>query len=129
MELVDVAPFVKDSGFKVFADVIAKGGRVKGICAKNCAGMPRREIDALGGFVGNYGAKGLAYIVMAEDGMKSPIIKFFTEEEINRLISAMGAETGDIVFFVADKESVVHNALGNLRLELAKKLGLFRPEY
>lgn len=124
MELVDVAPFVKDSGFKVFADVIAKGGRVKGICAKNCAGMPRREIDALGGFVGNYGAKGLAYIVMAEDGMKSPIIKFFTEEEINRLISAMGAETGDIVFFVADKESVVHNALGNLRLELAKKLGL-----
>jgi len=124
MELVDVAPFVKDSGFKVFADVIAKGGRVKGICAKNCAGMPRREIDALGGFVGNYGAKGLAYIVMAEDGMKSPIIKFFTEEEINRLISAMGAETGDIVFFVADKESLVHNALGNLRLELAKKLGL-----
>lgn len=124
MELIDVAPFVKDSGFKVFADVIAKGGRVKGICAKNCAGMPRREIDALAGFVAAYGAKGLAYIVMAEDGMKSPIIKFFTEEEINGLISAMGAETGDIVFFVADKESVVHNALGNLRLELAKRLGL-----
>ncbi|AFV01865.1 aspartyl-tRNA synthetase [Dehalobacter sp. UNSWDHB] len=128
MELIDVAPVVKDSGFKVFADVVAKGGRVKGICAKGCAGMPRREIDALTKFVSIYGAKGLAYIVMDSEGMKSPILKFFTELEINALLAAMGAETGDILFFVADKESVVHNALGNLRLELAKRMELIRED-
>ncbi len=128
MELIDVAPVVKDSGFKVFADVVAKGGRVKGICAKGCAGMPRREIDALTKFVSIYGAKGLAYIVMDPEGMKSPILKFFTELEINALLAAMGAETGDILFFVADKESVVHNALGNLRLELAKRMELIRED-
>jgi len=124
LELVDVADVVRNSGFKVFADVIAKGGRVKGICAKGCSGMPRREIDALTKFVGIYGAKGLAYIVMADDGLKSPILKFFTEDEISRLISVMGAEKGDIIFFVADKEDIVLNALGNLRLELAKRLEL-----
>jgi aspartyl-tRNA synthetase len=128
MELIDVAPVVKDSGFKVFTDVIAKGGRVKGICAKGCAGMPRREIDALTKFVSIYGAKGLAYIVMDSEGMKSPILKFFTEQEINALLTAMEAETGDILFFVADKESVVHNALGNLRLELAKRMELIRED-
>jgi len=124
MELVDVAEIVQNSGFKVFADVVAKGGRVKGICAKHCAGMPRREIDGLTGFVSTYGAKGLAYIVMGEEGMKSPILKFFTEEEITRITSKMGAETGDIIFFVADKEAVVHQALGNLRLELARRLDI-----
>ncbi|HHV65845.1 MAG TPA: aspartate--tRNA ligase [Peptococcaceae bacterium] len=127
MELIDVGHVVQGAGFKVFADVIAKGGRVKGICAKGCSGMPRREIDALTNFVTIYGAKGLAYIVMAEDGLKSPILKFFKEEEIKELISTMGGETGDILFFVADKEDVVHNALGNLRLELAKRLGLIPP--
>jgi aspartyl-tRNA synthetase len=127
MELIDVADVVRGAGFKVFTDVIVKGGRVKGICAKNCSGMPRREIDALTRFVSIYGAKGLAYIVMTEDGMKSPILKFFTEEEIDNLINIMGAKTGDIMFFVADKEDVVHNALGNLRLELAKKLELIPP--
>lgn len=128
MELIDVSDAVRASSFKVFADVIAKGGRVKGICAKGCSAMPRREIDSLTGFVSTYGAKGLAYIVMAEDGMKSPILKFFTPEEINKLIKTMDAETGDIIFFVADKEAVVHNALGNLRLELAKRLELIPHE-
>jgi len=127
MELIDVAEVVRNSGFKVFTDVLAKGGRVKGICAKGCSNMPRREIDALTKFVSIYGAKGLAYIVWGEDGLKSPIIKFFTEEEINNLMATMGAEQGDIVFFVADKENIVHNALGNLRLELAKRLGLINP--
>ncbi|KUO66999.1 MAG: aspartate--tRNA ligase [Gracilibacter sp. BRH_c7a] len=128
LELIDVADVVKNAGFKVFADVIAKGGRVKGICAKGCAGMPRREIDALTNYVNIYGAKGLAYIVLGEDGIKSPILKFFTEDEIKNLIATMGGETGDILFFVADKESVVHNALGNLRLELAKRLNLIRDD-
>ena len=89
--------------------------------------MPRRELDNLTKFVNLYGAKGLAYIVLAEDGIKSPILKFFTEQEIEKLVAKMEAETGDILFFVADKESVVHNALGNLRLELAKRLGII-PE-
>lgn len=128
LELVDVAGVVRDSGFKVFTDVLAKGGRVKGICAKACANMPRREIDGLTKYTSLFGAKGLAYIVLAEDGLKSPILKFFTGEEIKKLIDIMDAETGDIIFFVADKEAVVHSALGNLRLELGNRLNLI-PEH
>lgn len=124
LELIDAAEAVTGTGFKVFTDVLDKGGRVKGICAKGAAGMPRREIDALTKFVSIYGAKGLAYIVMGEDGIKSPILKFFTEEEAAKLIAVMGGETGDIIFFVADREEVVHHALGNLRLELGKRLNL-----
>jgi len=127
MEMVDVAECVKDANFKVFTDTLAKGGRVKGICAKGCASMPRRELDGLVQFVTTYGAKGLAYIVLAEEGIKSPIAKFFTEEQLNNLIATMKGETGDILFFVADKEAVVADALGHLRLELGKRLGLI-PE-
>ncbi len=127
MELIDVAEVVEKSEFKVFTQVLAKGGRVKGICAKGCAGMPRRELDGLVSFVATYGAKGLAYIVLGEEGIKSPIAKFFTEEEMAALISRMGGETGDILFFVADKPQVVADALGHLRLELAKRLELI-PE-
>lgn len=128
LELVDVADIVRNSGFKVFTDVLAKGGRVKGICAKNCAGMARREIDSLTNYVSIFGAKGLAYIVLAEDGLKSPIVKFFSEDEIQKIIATMDGETGDILFFVADKEEIVHNALGNLRLELGRRLNLIPPD-
>ncbi|GAB6171470.1 aspartate--tRNA ligase [Paradesulfitobacterium aromaticivorans] len=127
MELIDVEEVVKDCNFKVFADVIAKGGRVKGICAKGCADMPRRELDGLVKFVSQYGAKGLAYIVIAEEGLKSPITKFFADEEMQRLIKQMRGETGDILFFVADKDGIVADALGHLRLELGKRLNLI-PE-
>lgn len=127
MEMVDVAEVVKDSNFKVFVDTLAKGGRVKGLCAKGCAGMPRRELDGLVNYVSIYGAKGLAYIVLAEEGIKSPIAKFFSEEQLQALIAQMRGETGDILFFVADKEAVVADALGHLRLELGKRLGLI-PE-
>lgn len=127
MEMVDVAECVEDSNFKVFTDTLAKGGRVKGLCAKGCAGMPRRELDGLVQFVSIYGAKGLAYIVLAEEGIKSPIAKFFSEEQLNGLITKLKGETGDILFFVADKEAVVADALGHLRLELGKRLGLI-PE-
>ncbi|HHY26459.1 MAG TPA: aspartate--tRNA ligase [Desulfitobacterium dehalogenans] len=127
MEMVDVAECVKDSNFKVFTDTLAKGGRVKGLCAKGCAGMPRRELDGLVQFVSIYGAKGLAYIVLAEEGIKSPIAKFFTVEQLNDLIAKLRGETGDILFFVADKEAVVADSLGHLRLELGKRLGLI-PE-
>jgi aspartyl-tRNA synthetase len=127
MELIDVADIVGKSGFKVFANVVSNGGSVKCICAKGCAGMPRREIDDLGKFVSAYRAKGLAWIVFSEEGIKSPIIKFFTEEEMKTLIERTKAETGDILFFVADQYQVVCDALGHLRLELGKRLGLI-PE-
>lgn len=124
MELIDVGELMGKSGFKVFANVVANGGSVKCICAKGCAGMPRREIDDLAKFVSTYRAKGLAWIVFAEEGIKSPITKFFTEEEMGALIERTGAETGDILFFVADSYAVVSDALGHLRLELGKRLGL-----
>lgn len=124
MELIDVGELVGKTGFKVFANVVAQGGSVKCLCAKGCASMPRREIDDLAKFVGTYRAKGLAWIVLAEEGIKSPIAKFFTEEEMASLIQLTRAETGDILFFVADTYAVVSDALGHLRLELAKRLGL-----
>ncbi|MDQ7095525.1 aspartate--tRNA ligase [Desulfosporosinus sp. PR] len=127
MELIDVGEIVGKSGFKVFANVVANGGSVKCLCAKGCAGMPRREIDDLGKFVGAYRAKGLAWIVFSEEGIKSPITKFFSEQEMQALIEITKAETGDILFFVADKYPIVCDALGHLRLELAKRLGLI-PE-
>lgn len=89
--------------------------------------MPRRELDGLVKYVSQFGAKGLAYVVLSSEGVKSPIAKFFTEEEIEHLIKRMNGETGDILFFVADKELVVFEALGHLRLELAKRLELI-PE-
>jgi len=128
MELVDVGDLVGKSGFKVFANAVTSGGSVKCICAKGCSALPRREIDALGKFVSTYRAKGLAWIVLAEEGIKSPIAKFFTEIEMSALIKRMGAETGDIMFFVADTYSIVSDALGHLRLELAKRLALISED-
>ncbi|KGP74930.1 aspartyl-tRNA synthetase [Desulfosporosinus sp. Tol-M] len=127
MELIDVGDLVGRTGFKVFANAVANGGSVKCICAKGCSELPRREIDALGKFVSTYRAKGLAWIVLAEEGVKSPIAKFFTEQEMSALLDRTRAETGDILFFVADTYSIVSDALGHLRLELAKRLGLI-PE-
>ncbi len=128
MELMDVGELVGKTGFKVFANAVASGGSVKCICAKGCAGLPRREIDDLAKFVSTYRAKGLAWIVMAEEGIKSPIAKFFTETEMAALIEHTGAETGDILFFVADTYAIVSDALGHLRLELAKRLGLIEED-
>lgn len=128
MELVDVGDIVGKAGFKVFANAIANGGSVKCICAKGCSGLPRREIDDLGKFVSTYRAKGLAWIVLAEEGIKSPITKFFTDEEMKAIIQRMQAETGDILFFVADAYPIVCDALGHLRLELGKRLGLIPEE-
>lgn len=128
MELVDVGDIVGKAGFKVFANAIAGGGSVKCICAKGCSGLPRREIDDLAKFVSTYRAKGLAWIVLAEEGLKSPIAKFFTEEEMKAIIQRMRAETGDILFFVADAYPIVCDALGHLRLELGKRLGLISDD-
>lgn len=124
LELIDVADVVKGSDFKVFTQILEKGGRVKGINAKGCAKFSRKEIDDLTKLAAIYGAKGLAYITLTEEGYKSPIAKFFTEEQIQALIRRMEGETGDILFFVADTESVTAAALGHLRLKLGEILGL-----
>ncbi|MCL4439512.1 MAG: aspartate--tRNA ligase [Firmicutes bacterium] len=124
MELKDFTGIAAGSDFKVFAAVAVSGGQVKGINAKGCAHFSRKEIDDLTQFVAIYGAKGLAYIVVTEDGLKSPILKFFKDEEIKVMLDKFEAEPGDLLFFVADQPSVVAAALGALRIELAKKKNL-----
>ena len=128
MELIDLTEIVKGSGFKVFDSVASAGGQVKAINVKGAANLPRRELDGLVNYVGIYGAKGLAWISYTEEGLKSPITKFFSEETIQAINSAVGAETGDLVMFVADKPAVVAAALGQLRLEMARRLELIDPE-
>jgi len=124
LELVELSEIVGSSGFKVFADVVASGGIVKGINAKGCAGLSRKEIDELTEFVKIYGAKGLAYVKMTADGWQSPIAKFFTEDEIKSLNAAFSAEVGDLLLFVADRPKVVNDSLGRLRNRLAQTLKL-----
>ncbi len=124
LELVELSHLVAKSGFKVFSDVVASGGMVKGINAKGCSGMSRKEIDELTEFVKIYGAKGLAYVKMTSDGWQSPIAKFFTDEEISAMNSAFGAEEGDLLLFVADKAKIVNDSLGRLRNRLAQTMKL-----
>ncbi|MBT3318840.1 MAG: aspartate--tRNA ligase [Clostridia bacterium] len=125
LELVNVSDIVENSGFKVFSSVVKNGGSVRAINAKGCVDkFARRQIDALVDFVKIYGAKGMAWISMKEEGMQSPITKFFSEEDINSLLERTGAETGDLIFFVGDTDKVVFDSLGNLRLKLAETLGL-----
>ncbi|ANB61569.1 aspartate--tRNA ligase [Anoxybacteroides amylolyticum] len=125
MELVDVSEQVKTSGFKVFANAVETGGQVKAINVKGAADKySRKDIDGLTEFVARYGAKGLAWLKVEEDGLKGPISKFFAELEQERLIEALAAETGDLLLFVADKKTVVADALGALRLKLGKELKL-----
>lgn len=123
LELIDVADVVENVGFKVFSSVLKSGGQVKGINAKGCGEkFSRREIDALTKYVNTYRAKGLAWIVVTEDEVKSPIAKFFKPEEMAALKERMGAEAGDLLLFVADKPAVVADALGHLRCHIAEKL-------
>jgi aspartyl-tRNA synthetase len=128
LELVDLTDLVKNSGFKVFADVAAGGGIIKGLNAKGCARFSRKEIDDLTQFVAIYGAKGLAYVKVTAEGWQSPITKFFTEAEIAAMRDAFGAKEGDLLLFVADKPKVVNDSLGKLRNHLANLLGLVDKE-
>ena len=128
LELVDLSETVKNSGFKVFADVVNGGGIVKGINAKGCAKFSRKEIDELTEFVKIYGAKGLAYVKIENGVWHSTIAKFFTEAEMATISAAFNAEEGDLLLFVADKFKVVHDALGKLRNQLAKQLNLTSKE-
>lgn len=131
MELTDVTETVIDCEFAVFKGAIASGGSVRGINAKGQGGMPRKKIDKLVTFAKDYGAKGLAYIAIQEDGtVKSSFAKFMTEDEMKALIDVMGGENGDLLLFAADKNKVVWAVLGALRLELASQMELLdKNEY
>lgn len=124
MKLTDVGELVKNVEFKVFASAIQSGGQVKGIRAEGCADFSRKEIDELTEYVSIFGAKGLAWIAIKENEIKSPIAKFFKEEEMKALIAGMGGNVGDLLLFVASTPKIVAASLGALRLKLAKQLGL-----
>jgi aspartyl-tRNA synthetase len=125
LELVDLSEIVKNSGFKVFAAAVEKGGQVKGINVKGGSEKySRKDIDALTEFVAVYGAKGLAWLKVEEDGLKGPIAKFFTEDEGKAISATLEASVGDLLVFVADKKNIVADSLGALRLKLGKELNL-----
>ena len=131
MELHDVSDVVKNCGFSVFTSVLENGGSVRGINAEGQGAMPRKKIDKLVEFAKGYGAKGLAYIAIAEDGTrKSSFAKFMTDEEMDALVAAMDGKAGDLLLFAADKKKLVYDVLGALRLELAKQMDLLdKNEY
>ena len=125
MELKNVTDIVKNCGFGVFTGAIENGGTVRGINANGQGSMPRKKIDALVDFAKGYGAKGLAYIAIHEDGsLKSSFSKFMTEDEMNALVEAMEGKPGDLLLFAADRNKIVWNVLGALRVELAGQMGL-----
>ncbi|QLY78403.1 aspartate--tRNA ligase [Clostridium intestinale] len=128
MEITDLTDEVKACDFKVFKDAIENGGSVRALCLKGGASMGRKDIDRLGEFVKTFKAKGLAWIQLKEDEIKSPISKFLKEEEMNAVIGKMKAEKGDMILILADKNSVVFQGLGQLRLELAKKFDLIKDK-
>lgn len=131
MELTDVSEVVRNCEFVVFKGAIENGGSVRGINVKGQGAMPRKKIDALVDFAKGYGAKGLAYIALADDGtVKSSFAKFMKEEEMTALIDAMEGKPGDLLLFAADRDKIVFNVLGALRCEMASQLGLLdKNEY
>ena len=129
MELKNVSEVVKDCEFVVFKSALENGGSVRGINANGQGHMPRKKIDALVEFAKGYGAKGLAYIALGEDGtVKSSFAKFMKEEEMQALIAAMDGKPGDLLLFAADRDKVVFDVLGSLRLELARQLDLLKKD-
>ena len=129
MELQDVSDVVKGCGFSVFTSALEAGGSVRGINVEGQGAMPRKKIDKLVEFAKGYRAKGLAYLCVNEDGTyKSSFAKFMTEEELNALVSAMNGKPGDLLLFAADKNKIVWNVLGALRLKMGEELGLMDPD-
>ena len=124
MELKDISEIAKKCSFKVFNNVVKNNGVVKGINAKGCAHFSRKEIDDLTAYAAIYQAKGLAYLIITENGIKSPIAKFFTEEELFEIIKTFDAKAGDLLLFVADTYEIATTALGALRIHLAEKLDI-----
>ena len=128
MEIVDLTNIVKDSGFKLFAEVAASGGVVKAIKAEQASALSRKDLDGLKDVVAIYGAKGLAWAKVNASDWTSPIFKFLKPEEVEGIVKVMNAKEGDIIFFVADTSKIVADSLGNLRLYLGKKLNLIDPD-
>lgn len=129
MELKDVSDLVKGCGFGVFTGALENGGTVRGINANGQGAMPRKKIDALVEFAKGYGAKGLAYLSIGEDGSyKSSFAKFMAEEELSAIVERLKGKPGDLLFFAADKTNIVYAVLGALRLELAKQMGVLKKE-
>lgn len=129
MELKDITELVKNCGFGVFIGAIENGGSVRGINVKGQGNMPRKKIDALVDFAKGYGAKGLAYITIAEDGsLKSSFAKFMSEEEMAAIVSALDGQAGDLLLFAADRNKIVWNVLGALRVEMADRMGLLKKD-
>ncbi len=128
MEIVDLTNIVKDSGFKLFAEVAASGGVIKAIKAEQPTSLSRKDLDGLKDVVAIYGAKGLAWAKVNASDWTSPIFKFLKPEEVEGIIKVMNAKEGDIIFFVADTSKIVADSLGNLRLYLGKKLNLIDPD-
>jgi aspartyl-tRNA synthetase len=124
LELVDLTESLRGCGFKVFNTVIDKGGVVKAINAKGCGGFSRKDLDDLTEYAGRFGARGMAWIKIKDDEWQSPITKFFSEHEIAAMAKALDAQPGDLLLFGADKPKVVSQVLSELRLELARRLGL-----
>ncbi|MBI5556969.1 MAG: aspartate--tRNA ligase [Deltaproteobacteria bacterium] len=125
LELISLTDVVRGCGFQVFRTVVEKGGLVQGINAKGCAHLSRKDLDDLTAYVANYGAKGLAWVKVKEDGeWQSPIAKFFTDQERAGMAATLAAQPGDLLFFVADTATIVRTSLAELRLELARRLGL-----
>ncbi len=124
LEIEDISEVVKGCGFGVFADAIKKDGVVRAICAKGAAKFSRAEIDKLTEHAKEFGAKGLAYIIIKENELQSPIVKFLGDELAQKIVEKMKGEPGDIIFFGADSEKIVREVLGQVRIELAKKLDL-----
>ncbi len=129
MELTDITEIVRDCGFGVFSGAAQSGGCVKGITVDGQAGMPRKKIDALVEWAKGYGAKGLAYLAIEQDGTyKSSFAKFMTEDELKSIVSAMGGKAGDLLLFAADKKALVCSVLGALRCKLADEMGLLKKD-
>ena len=129
LELKNVSDIVANSGFRVFSETVKNGGSVRVLNAKGCGEkLSRREIDALVEFAKQHGAKGMAWIALEGEEIKSAITKFFTEEEVTAILERSKAEPGDLICFIADKDPVVFNTLSNLRYEIAKKLGLINED-
>ena len=129
MELKNVSDVVKDCEFVVFKSALENGGSVRGINAEGQGAMPRKKIDALVEYAKGFGAKGLAYLAIHEDGTyKCSFSKFMKPEELDALVAAMGGKPGDLLLFAADKDKVVFDVLGNLRLEIARQLDLLKKD-
>lgn len=128
MEITNITEAVKDMDFVVFKSAIENGGSIRALCLKGGASLGRKPIDKLGEFVKTYRTKGLAWIQLKEEGVKSSLAKFLTDEVTENIVKTIGAETGDAIFIVADKDSVVLQSLGALRLELAKQFDLIKDK-